>query len=72
LSLSSPSTVPAGNLAKASSLGAKTVNVSVLNVSTSPAALAAAINVSKTPASIPVSTIFLILSTPKLYIFFII
>ena len=50
-------TVPAGNLANASSVGAKTVNGPVpLSVSTSPAAFSAAASVLKDPAATAVST----------------
>ena len=56
-SLSSVSTVPAGSLAKASSVGAKTVNgPSPLRVSTRPAASRAAASVVKSPAATAVST----------------
>ena len=57
-SFSSASTVPAGSLANASSVGANTVNgPAPFNVSTSPAALTAATSVLKSPAETAVSTI---------------
>ena len=56
--LRSVSTVPAGRAAKASSVGAKTVNgPSPFKTSTRPAAYTAATNVPKLPAPIAVSTI---------------
>src|ERR1700722_3457179 len=52
------SMVPGGSLAKAASVGAKTVNgPAPLSVSTSPAALIAATSVLKLPAATAVSTI---------------
>ena len=55
--LSRSSTVPAGSLANASSVGAKTVNGPVpFSVSTSPAAFSAAVSVLKLPAATAVST----------------
>ncbi len=57
MSLSNASTVPAGSFAKASSVGAKTVNgPTPLSVSTNPAALTAATRVLKEPALAAVST----------------
>jgi len=59
LSFRSASTVPAGNLANASSVGAKTVNgPGPLRVFTRSAALTAATSVLNEPAAIAVSTIF--------------
>src|SRR3954449_4776384 len=56
-SLSRPSTVPAGSLANASSVGAKTVyGPAPLRVSTSPAAVAAVSRVLNDPAAAAVST----------------
>ena len=56
--LSNDSTVPFGNLAKASSVGANTVNGPLpFKVSTKPAALTAATRVLKLPAATAVSTI---------------
>ncbi len=56
---SSVSTVPAGNAAKASSVGAKTVyGPGAASVSTSPAAFTAATSVSCIPVPIAVSTMF--------------
>jgi hypothetical protein len=53
------STVPGGSFAKASSVGAKTVNGPFpLRVSTRPAAVRAAVRVLKEPALTAVSTIF--------------
>src|SRR3954465_3350687 len=58
---SSVSTVPAGSLAKASSVGAKTVNgPGPLSVSTSPAACRAAASVLNDPAATAVSTMSLV------------
>jgi hypothetical protein len=55
--LSSDSTVPAGSLAKAASVGANTVNgPGPLRVSTRPAALSAVARVLKLPAATAVST----------------
>ena len=57
MSLSNASTVPAGSLAKASSVGAKTVKgPAPLRVSTKPAAVTAATRVVKEPAETAVST----------------
>src|SRR5579864_2721144 len=54
----SDSSVPGGSLAKASSVGANTVNgPGPFNVSTNPAAFTAATNVVKLPAETAVSTI---------------
>src|SRR5512147_2026468 len=56
--LSKVSMVPAGSLAKASSVGAKTVNgPAPLRVSTNPAACTAATKVLKRPSATAVSTI---------------
>ena len=62
--LSKPSTVPAGSLAKASSVGAKTVKgPALLRVSTSAAAWTAVTNVVKRPSAIAVSTMSLAAGT---------
>lgn len=69
MSLRRLSTVPWGNLAKASSVGAKTVKgPGLFNVSTSPAACTAVTNVLKLPADTAVSTISAInVHLPKNY-----
>ncbi len=57
----SPSTVPAGSLAKAASVGANTVNgPGPCSVSASPAAFTAATSVLKLPASTATCTMFFI------------
>jgi hypothetical protein len=58
LSFRSDSTVPSGNFAKASSVGAKTVKgPSPCKVSTNPASVSAVANVLKVPASNAIDTI---------------
>ena len=67
MSFNSASTVPAGSLANASSVGAKTVNGPALfNVGTRPAAVKAAASVLNEPALTAVSTMSAIILIPNL------